>query len=180
MRINILWSLKTKHIPRTSHRHPHRHPQLTHKRQNTQHTGFVVLCVVVLLCCVLCVVLCVVCCVCGVLLCSPTHTHQCLCVFGSWFGRTAEQSPLTGCEPSSLIDISSEYTPINFLSRKNSYGTDLNDVPTTAATSDVAGIHDAVYTGERSNFESLKCLCPSASRKRQPAAASSSLRHWVS
>ena len=29
---------------------------------------------------------------------------------GSWFGRKAEQSPLTGYEPKDLIEISSEHT----------------------------------------------------------------------
>ena len=37
------------------------------------------------------------------------------------FGRTAEQSPLTGYEPNGLVEISCEYTPINFPSRRNSF-----------------------------------------------------------
>ena len=40
---------------------------------------------------------------------------------GGWFGRTAEQSPLTGYEPKNLIEISSQHTPINFPSRRNSF-----------------------------------------------------------
>ena len=60
----------------------------------------------------------------------------------SLFGRMAEQSSLTGCEPNSLIEISSEDTPVNVSSRRNGLGTDLNDVPTAVAASDVAEIHD--------------------------------------
>ena len=41
---------------------------------------------------------------------------------GSWFGRMAEQSPLTGFEPNNLIEISGEYTPFNYPSTKNSCG----------------------------------------------------------
>ena len=60
---------------------------------------------------------------------------------GSWFGCTVEQNPLTGSEPSSLIEISSEYTPINFHSRRNNCNADLNSVPTTIAASAVADFH---------------------------------------
>ena len=55
---------------------------------------------------------------------------------GSWFGRVAEQSHLTGYEPNSLIESSSEHRPINFPSGKNSLNTDINDVTTTVAASD--------------------------------------------
>ena len=48
---------------------------------------------------------------------------------GGWFGRVAEQSSLTGYEPKNLIVISSQHTPINFPSRRNSFNADLNDVP---------------------------------------------------
>ena len=53
---------------------------------------------------------------------------------GGWFGRMAEQSPLTGHGPKNLIDISSQHTPINFPSRRNSSHTDFNDAPTIAAS----------------------------------------------
>ena len=43
---------------------------------------------------------------------------------GVLFGRIAEQSPLTGYEPKSRIEVSSEHTPIYFTSRKNSFNTD--------------------------------------------------------
>ena len=55
---------------------------------------------------------------------------------GGWFGRMAEQSPVTGYEPKNLIEISSQHTPINFPSRRNSFNTDFNDVPTFAASDD--------------------------------------------
>ena len=55
---------------------------------------------------------------------------------GGWFGRMAEQSPLTGFEPKNLIEISSQHTPIDFLSRRNSFSTDFNDVSTIAASDD--------------------------------------------
>ena len=80
---------------------------------------------------------------------------------GSWFGRVAEQSPLPRYQSNSLIDISNEYTPINFPSRRNSFNTDLNSVPTTAAASDVTDFHDeradffTVYTGNRRKCQSL-------------------------
>ena len=61
---------------------------------------------------------------------------------GSWFRRVAEQSPLTGYEPNSLIEVSSEYTPINVPSTRNSFNTDLGSVPTTIAASDVTDFHD--------------------------------------
>ena len=53
---------------------------------------------------------------------------------GSWFGRMAEQSPMTGYELKDLIEISGEHTPINFPSRKNSFTTDIDDVPTVVAS----------------------------------------------
>ena len=53
---------------------------------------------------------------------------------GGWFGRVAEQSPFTGYEPNSLIQISSAHTPINFACRRNSFSADCNDVPTVAAS----------------------------------------------
>ena len=44
---------------------------------------------------------------------------------GLRFGRLAEQSPLTGYEPESLIEVSSEHTPINLLSRERQPRTNL-------------------------------------------------------
>ena len=45
----------------------------------------------------------------------------------------AEQSPITGYEPKDLIEISSEHTPTNFPSRKNSF-THIDDVRTVVAS----------------------------------------------
>ena len=53
---------------------------------------------------------------------------------GSLFGRMADQSPITGFEPKDLIEISSEYTPIHFPSRKNSFTADTDDVRTAIAS----------------------------------------------
>ena len=89
-----------------------------------------------------------------------------------------EQSPITGLEPKDLIEISSDYTPINFPSRKNSFTTDIDDVPTVAA-SDIAEtlkegqLTSPLFTQEQEvSAKSLWCLCFSASSKRQPTAAS--------
>ena len=64
---------------------------------------------------------------------------------GLLFDRMAERSPLTGYEPNSLIEVSSEHTPINFLSRKNSFNTDLNDLATTVAASET---NDTIGVGQ--------------------------------
>ena len=67
----------------------------------------------------------------------------------------AEQSPLTNYEPKSLIDVSSEHTPIDILSRKNSFNTDVNDLTTTVAASEIAETIEAgpltspLFTQER-------------------------------
>ena len=72
---------------------------------------------------------------------------------GGWFGRVAEQSPLTGYERNNLIEISSQHTPINFPSRRNSFSTDFNDVPTIAASDATdtldAGMASPLFTQER-------------------------------
>ena len=90
-----------------------------------------------------------------------------------------EQSPITGLEPKDLIEISSDYTPINFPSRKNSFTTDIDDVPTVAA-SDIAEIFkegqltSPLFTQERevsANPSSVSVFSASSS-KRQPTAAS--------
>ena len=86
---------------------------------------------------------------------------------GSWFGRMAEQRPLTGYEPNSLLEISSEYTPINF-----------NSVPTTTAASDVADFHDErqltspLFTQETK--ESANPFRTSVHQQKQQQAAASS------
>ena len=62
---------------------------------------------------------------------------------GLRFGRLAEQSPLTGYEPESLIEVSSEHTPINLLSRKDSFDTNLDDLATTVDASEMLDTTDA-------------------------------------
>ena len=46
---------------------------------------------------------------------------------GLFFGRLAEQFPFTGCEPKSLIEVSSEHTPIIIPSRRGSFDTNVDD-----------------------------------------------------
>ena len=64
---------------------------------------------------------------------------------GLLFGRLAEQSPLTGCEPKSLIEVSSEHTPINLPSRKGSLDTNLDDLATTVDASEMI---DTIEVGQ--------------------------------
>ena len=59
---------------------------------------------------------------------------------GSCFGRLSEQSPLTGCEPKSLIEVSSEHTPIVLLSRSCSLDTNADDLATTLDASDISDV----------------------------------------
>ena len=55
--------------------------------------------------------------------------------------------------PTTLIEISSQHTPINFPSRRNIFSTDFNGVPTTAASDDTdtldAGMASPLFTQER-------------------------------
>ena len=70
---------------------------------------------------------------------------------GSWFGRMAEQSPTAGFELKDLIEISGQHMPINFPSRKNSFTTDIDDVPTLRLTETIeAGqLTSPLFTEER-------------------------------
>ena len=96
-------------------------------------------------------------------------------------------SPLTGYEPNSLIEISCEYAPINFPSRRNSFTTDLNDVLTVAA-SDVTEIHDerhltsSLSTQERevtaSSFSASVHQHAAASSSQQQPAAANVINPW--
>ena len=95
---------------------------------------------------------------------------------GSWFGRIAEQSPLTGCEPNTLVEISSEYTPTNFLSRRTSFTTDLNNVP-----SDFTELHDErQLSSPLSSHEREEIASPFSASVHQQAAASGSQNHPAS
>ena len=97
---------------------------------------------------------------------------------GPLFGRMAEQSRLTSYEPKNLVEVSSEHTPIDFFSTKNSFSTGVNDLTTTVAASDIAETIKAeplispLYTQEREVSANLRCLKFSAcSSNRQPTAA---------
>ena len=63
----------------------------------------------------------------------------------SSLAEIARRSPHTGYEPKSLIEISSEHTPIKFPSRKTSFNTDSNDLATTVAA---PGVTDAIDVGQ--------------------------------
>ena len=65
--------------------------------------------------------------------CPSTATLQ----GGLCLGRLAEQSPLTGYEPKSLIEVISEHTPINLPSKQGSFDTNLDDLATTVDASEV-------------------------------------------
>ena len=54
---------------------------------------------------------------------------------GLQFGRPVEPIAFTGYEPNSCIDFSSEHTPINCPSRRNSFNTE-NDLTATVAASE--------------------------------------------
>ena len=66
-----------------------------------------------------------------------------------WFIRVQShapfpRSPLTGYEPKSLIEVSSEHTRIDLPSRKGSLDTNLDDVATIV---DVSQVHDITDVG---------------------------------
>ena len=99
---------------------------------------------------------------------------------GSLLVLMPAQNLLAG-EPDNLIEISSVHTPINLVSRRRSSGTDLNDVPTTVAASDVTEIHDErQLTSPLSTQEREVIACPFCASVHQEAAASSSQHHRVS
>ena len=57
-------------------------------------------------------------------------------------GRLAEQSPLTGYEPKSLIEVSSEHPPVILPSRRGSLDTNVDDLVTTQDASEVCDTTD--------------------------------------
>ena len=63
---------------------------------------------------------------------------------GLCFGRMAEQSPLTGYWPKSLIEVSSEHTPIVLPSTRGSLDTNVDDLATTL---DASEFHDTTDVG---------------------------------
>ena len=62
--------------------------------------------------------------------CSPLQGGLCI-------GRLAEQFPLTGYEPKSVIEISSEHTPTNSPSREGSLDTNLDDLVNSVDASEI-------------------------------------------
>ena len=64
------------------------------------------------------------------------------------FGRLAEQSTLTGDQPKSLIEVSSEHTPIDLPSGRGSLDTNSDDF---ANTLDVFGVYDTTDVGRLSS-----------------------------
>ena len=70
---------------------------------------------------------------------STATLHGGLC-----FGRLAEQCPLAGHEPKSLIKVSSEHTPIILLSRRGSLDTNVDDLATAV---DASETHDTTDAG---------------------------------
>ena len=100
---------------------------------------------------------------------------------GAWFDRMAEQSPLTGYEPNSLIEISIAHTPIIFPSRRNNFRTDFHhDVPTIAASDGTdtldAGVTSPLFTQERevnpfSDSVHRQAAVSGRSNTKQPASS---------
>ena len=103
-------------------------------------------------------------------------------------GWLAEQSPPTGYEPKSPIEVSSEHTPIDFPSRKDSFDTDFNDPSTTVAAPEIG---DTMEVGQLTSPLFSQSANPSgvsgsqqqgaaSSSKQQQAAASSSKQQQAS
>ena len=61
---------------------------------------------------------------------------------GLCFGRLAEQSAFTGYGPKSLLEVSSEHTPIVLPSRRGSLDTNVDDIATTVDASEVCDTTD--------------------------------------
>ena len=99
----------------------------------------------------------------------------------------AEQSPITGYEPKDLIETSIEYTPINFPTRKKSFTTDIDDVPTTVAsditeTIEAGQLTSPLFTQERevsaNPFGVFVFQQAAASGSQQQPASSSVINLW--
>ena len=61
---------------------------------------------------------------------------------GLCFQRLAEQSPLAGYEPKSLVEVSSGHAPMNLLSRIGSLDPNLEDLASTADASEIHDVRD--------------------------------------
>ena len=100
---------------------------------------------------------------------------------GGWlFGRLAERSPLTGYEPKTTIEVSTEHTPINLLSRKGSFDSDLDDLATIVDASEIidttGGTVDfTTFSGARSKCLPIQCV----SGSQAPSSVARHMRrHW--
>ena len=86
----------------------------------------------------------------------------------------------TGNEPKDLIEVSSECTAMNLPSGRNSFTTDIDDVPTVVAsditeTVEARQLTSPLFTQEREKevqIPSVVCDFSASSSKRQPTAAS--------
>ena len=73
---------------------------------------------------------------------------------GSCIGRLAEQSPLTGHGPKSLIEVNREHTPTILPSRRGSLDTNVDDLATTldafegCDTTDVGRLTSPLFSQE--------------------------------
>ena len=96
----------------------------------------------------------------------PCYILQCvhplpLCT-EACFGQFVEESTLTSYEPESLIEVSSEHTPIIFHSRRGSFDTNLDDPATTV---DASEVYDTPGVG--------RLTSPRISQEREASAISS-------
>ena len=79
-------------------------------------------------------------------------------------GRLAERTLLTGCELKSLIEVSSEHTPIILLSRRGSLDRKVDDLATTldasqvCETTDVRRLSSPLFSGARSKCYPIRCF----------------------
>ena len=92
----------------------------------------------------------------------------------------AEQSPITGYEPKDMVEISIEYTPTNFPTWKNSFTTDIDDVPSAVASDITETIEAGQLTSPLFTQEREVSANPFGVSVFQQAAASSSQHHQVS
>ena len=110
---------------------------------------------------------------------NPCATPQ----VGLLFGRLAEQSPLTGYEPKSLIEVSSEHTSNNFPSRKNSFNLEIDaTIATTVAASEITDaiegrqLTSPLFSQEREVSANPFGLC--GSQQQTAANCSKHLQVW--
>ena len=86
------------------------------------------------------------------------------------FGRLVQQSPFTGIEPKTCIDVGSEHTPINISSRSKNFNTTTVAASATTDTKEVGQLISPLFSQVREL--SINRFCVSGSQ--QQAVASSS------